>query len=252
MASTRKSPSKENVIRLMSEVSAVCPLCGDALLYEKGKLFSSQEIAHIYPLNPTPSEERLLSNEARLSLDVDHNDNLIPLCRPCHTKFDKPRTVEGYRELFAIKEAAIAHRKWKEAQSHFPVASELRIIVQKLLDGSLETPSAAVSLEYAPKVIEDKLGAFVTPYRMKRVKAEVADYFVGIRELFREMEVSHPLRGDQIAVQVKAHYLALAADKETHETIISRLSDWISRRTQCNSVAADIIVSFFVQNCEVF
>ena len=59
---------------------------------------------HIYPLNPTIEETQLLKHEARLSTDVNDEDNVIPLCEICHGKFDKPRTVEEYRSLFKLKQ----------------------------------------------------------------------------------------------------------------------------------------------------
>ncbi|WP_373557726.1 HNH endonuclease [Pseudomonas sp. URIL14HWK12:I7] len=67
-------------------------------MYSKSKTSNKQyEIAHIYPLNPTPPEALLLANEFRLSADVDHLDNLIALCLLCHNEFDNPRTVKEYR-----------------------------------------------------------------------------------------------------------------------------------------------------------
>jgi len=108
MSNPRKKYSNAQNVALLSQVSRVCPLCAEPLFYRKGgKSYKNYEIAHIYPLNPTPSEKILLEHEERLSNDVNDENNVIPLCEICHGRFDKPRTVEEYRMLFAVKKDLI-------------------------------------------------------------------------------------------------------------------------------------------------
>ena len=107
MSNPRKKYSDAQNVALLSQVNGVCPLCAEILFYKKGgKSYKNYEIAHIYPLNPTPTEKTLLEHEERLSNDVNDENNVIPLCEICHGKFDKPRTVEEYRMLLGIKKRA--------------------------------------------------------------------------------------------------------------------------------------------------
>ena len=92
MTDKRRTYSTPEQISLTTQVGGLCPLCGVSLFYEKkGKPQKAYEIAHIYPLNPKTEETNLLKNEKRLHSDINHLDNLIPLCLSCHGKFDKPR-----------------------------------------------------------------------------------------------------------------------------------------------------------------
>ncbi len=100
MKAKHKSPSENTNIVLFNQVDGICPLCDKQLIYKKsGSKYKKYELAHIYPLNPRPEEIKLLEVQERLSDDVNHEDNLIPLCKSCHGEFDKPRTVSEYQDL---------------------------------------------------------------------------------------------------------------------------------------------------------
>ena len=81
MSNKRKSFSRAQHIALVTQVNRICPLCDTLLSYVKnGKSYNKYEIAHIYPLNPNADEIQLLKDEERLSEDLNHEYNLIPLC----------------------------------------------------------------------------------------------------------------------------------------------------------------------------
>jgi HNH endonuclease len=74
------------------------------MFYRKGtRTYRAYELAHIYPLNPSPAEAQELKNVEPLHSDRNDPDNLIPLCTGCHTRFDKPRTRSEYDVLSKIK-----------------------------------------------------------------------------------------------------------------------------------------------------
>lgn len=109
MANDRRAYSQAEELALTTQVSGRCPLCGAPLFYvKKSRSYKAYELAHIYPLNPTAEEVEELEGVRRLHADVNHPDNQIPLCRPCHGRFDKPRTVEEYQQLAAVKQQLIA------------------------------------------------------------------------------------------------------------------------------------------------
>lgn len=101
MNNKRKKYSPAEELCLTTQVDGKCPLCGSALFYvKKSNSYKAYELAHIYPLSPTPEEIEELKNEPLLHSDVNHPDNIIPLCLACHGRFDKPRTAKEYREFF--------------------------------------------------------------------------------------------------------------------------------------------------------
>ncbi|HGJ4156761.1 TPA: HNH endonuclease signature motif containing protein [Salmonella enterica subsp. enterica serovar Grumpensis] len=104
MGEERKNINHNTHIVLYDEVSGLCPKCFKPLMVQNGKRkIKLYEVAHIYPFSPREEEKELLKDEQLLCDDVDSEDNLIALCRDCHKLFDNPRTIEGYREMYAIK-----------------------------------------------------------------------------------------------------------------------------------------------------
>lgn len=104
MSNARRKYTQAEEIALTTQVDSCCPLCGEGLFYEKRSgTFKNYELAHIFPLNPKLEELKELANAIRLHGDVNHPDNIIPLCTACHTKFDKPRTIDEYNKLYLLK-----------------------------------------------------------------------------------------------------------------------------------------------------
>jgi len=157
MGNERKSYSEAQNILLLSQVNRVCPLCAEPLFYsKKGKVYKSYEIAHIYPLNPTSDVIILLKNEKRLNADVNHEDNVIPLCKICHGKFDKPRTIEEYQQLFSIKKTLIDQNAQETIWKTYAIEDDISRVIEAIYHNpDIENES---EIEFIPKEVDDKLG----------------------------------------------------------------------------------------------
>ena len=191
---------------LVTQVDRVCPLCGNPLFRRKrSQSYKDYEIAHIYPLNPTLEEIELLRDEFRLSEDVNFEENVIPLCIPCHKAFDKPRTVEEYRHLAAIKRRLIEKDAQQELWGTYSIEKEITLLIEKLYSDSpddLET-----SIEYDPKSIEEKFdGSISIPTKLK-IKAYVANYYSWVSHQFTLLDKSYPETSQIISSQIRSFYL---------------------------------------------
>lgn len=244
----RKHPTANENIELVAQVDNICPLCSKRLLDKNnGQRFKRFEVAHIYPLNPTKAEQALLMGEERLSNDPNELANLIPLCRSCHGSFDKPRTVEGYRKLVDFKKQALRREQERGLWHAYHLEEEVSQILQRI---STSDPEEEMPTSREAKPADDKtLGApHVTRYRIKQ---DVLYYFQTIRSQFQILETIHPSSAELIAQQVRAFYLAQKRDCDDKEELYNRVARWIKRRSEATEVAASILASFFVQNCEV-
>lgn len=251
--SKRKQYGAAQNVALTSQVDGVCPLCDEPLFYKKGgKSYKSYEIAHIYPLNPTQAEIDLLKNEERLSQDVNDEDNLIPLCLGCHGKFDKPRTVEEYRQLVAIKKRYIARSGQENLWSEHHIESDIRDVIEALYEENFVDVSA-IEISYEPSTIDEKVDNTISRPTVRKIKNNVSDYYTLIKTHFSEIDKSNPNFSDIVSLQVKTYFLKqqqLGLDKQA---IFDNLVSWVNVKTKPRSIdAAEILVSFFVQNCEVF
>jgi DNA-directed RNA polymerase subunit RPC12/RpoP len=251
MKNSRSTYSVTDHIALTTQVRSRCPECDSALFYEKrGKQYKEYELAHIYPLNPTPEEIFVLRDEERLHDDVNHPNNLIPLCSACHTKFDKPRTAEDYRRIALIKKTLLKADEQRSIQREYQIEDEIRMVVTALYTNDLDEPNS--ELQYDPKSLDSKLGTEVpTPLRRK-IKHYVTDYYPLIRAKFVEIEKESPNASVLIYQQVRTFYYKQKRLDLEKQDIYRNVVDWLVVKTSPNSIeAAEIVASFFVQNCEV-
>jgi len=252
MNNIRRKPSVNENFMLFSEVESLCPLCAKILMYSKnGKKINLFEAAHIYPLNPTADEIELLKDEERLTVDINHIDNFIALCRDCHKKFDKPRTVEEYRKLFSIKKALINRNLTRASYHEYQVEIEIRKVLMLLLKETNVIDSITLRLDAVK--LDDKADKTLTRFTKRRIRNDITEYYLYIQEQFKQLDKQYPKTFATIASQVKTFYLKITKNEESQELIYETLTEWLSKKTENSSLSAcGIIISFFIQNCEVF
>lgn len=240
-------------VSLTTQVGSACPKCWVPLFYEKkGRQHRAYEIAHIYPLNPTEAEQAVLADEPRLSQDINHPDNLIPLCERCHGIFDKPRTASEYRELYELKQKLIRASAQIEIRAKYPLEAAIGRVVAALHDYDAQERAPA-DLSYNPISVDRKLGDSISPIVRRKIKLNVSDYFQFIKSRFLELEEDDPNCSELIFSQVKTYYLQQKALNVPKHEVYSNIVDWLHKKAGSKTIeAAEIVASFFVQNCEVF
>jgi hypothetical protein len=252
MSNPRKKYSDAQNVALLSQVSRVCPLCAEPLFYKKGgKSFKNYELAHIYPLNPTQEEDLLLKHEELLSDDVNDEDNIIPLCEICHGKFDKPRTVEEYRELLTLKKRLIERSGQEAIWKRYTIEDEISHIIEAIYDDpELDNDS---DIEFIPKEVDEKLDSSMSRPTKIKIKGNVQEYFFFIRKKFSELDSVNPDLSEMISLQIKTYYIKQKIMGHGQQAIFENIVSWINAKTKPKTNdAAEIMASFFIQNCEVF
>lgn len=251
--SKRKKYGDAQNIALVSQADSVCPLCDTPLFYKKvGKSFKAYEIAHIYPLNPSSEEVELLRNEELLNHDVNHEDNLIPLCQSCHGKFDKPRTVTEYRHLLEIKKRYISRSGQEILWAEHNLESEIREVIAALYEENF-VGTSIIEIEYEPSQIDEKVDDTISRPTVRKIKNNVTDYFTSVKSHLSEIDKTAPGFSEIVSLQVKTYFLKQKQLGLEQQAIFDNLVSWVNIKTKPRSIdAAEILVSFFVQNCEVF
>lgn len=249
----RREFSDNEKMLLYNEVNGRCPICGDVLTHRKknNQIHKTFEVAHIYPANPRPEEVILLAKEQRLSSDVNDLKNVLAVCRKCHKIFDTPRTIEEYRRWFRLKQKLTQDAEVKNTYAIFNIEAEIRVVLEKLNTQSLE--SELVQLSYDSLKVDQKANDTL-PYAIKRaIKRDVVDYFDYIRRLFIEIDKITPYKFDTLAAQIKGFYCKCMQINQNQEYVYNSLIDWINEKTASYSrKACEIIIAYFIQNCEVF
>lgn len=92
------------------------------------------------------------------------------------------------------------------------------------------------------------------PYVLKRtIKNNVVDYFDFIRKGFADIDKVTPYKFSTIAAQIRSFYCKCMQINNNQEVIYYSLVDWLDEKTNHYSkVACEILIAFFIQDCEVF
>lgn len=234
------------------EVNGYCPKCGKYLLRAKGSsIHKEYEIAHIYPNSPTKKEKEELKGLERLGENCEDFKNKIALCRSCHRYYDDNKNKDEYIELVKIKKQLINKASTKKKISKVEIEEEIRLIIKEISNVSGEE-IANIKLEYKAlkisKKIEDK-------YLMLKCKVSsfACNYYNFIRETFRNYEKQGIVDFDIVAKQVNLAFTNCAKINDDKGDIFNLMVEWVKSKTQNSSTeACEVLVSFFIQDCEVF
>lgn len=252
MSNKRKALSPNFKMALLTQAKGRCPKCGALIMGKKNNshivLF---EVAHIYPLNPTPQQALTLKNEEKLSEEIDSFENMIPLCLNCHKMFDTELTVEEYRELISIKKYLTAiedlTQNWNGQSLHTDILKVTEILSE------LDSSDDLALLSYTALNIDHKIDDSLGNMNKRKIEHLITDFYILIRDSFNSIEKESKHSVMLIFAQVKAYFCTLQAKNLTQKQIFIEMCNWFSNKTQLNdNTKAEILVSFFIQNCEVF
>ncbi|MBC1416777.1 HNH endonuclease [Listeria innocua] len=252
MEDNRVNPTTNMKLLLYSQVDGRCPFCSKNLYYIKNnKIQKLFEIAHIYPANPKTHESELLKDVPRLSEDVNSMENLIVVCRDCHKKFDHPRTTEDYNRWYDLKKDLMLNDEAKSAFFDNNVEEEIIKVLNALVN--IDCERELVQLSLSALKLDEKINKENSFIFRKKIREQVVDYYSMVREQFNELDVISPYQFEKIATQVKGYYLTLSTINENQESVFRMLVTWLDEKTgKISTLACEIIISFFIQNCEVF
>ena len=246
----RKAPTEADQQLYLKEVSFVCPLCGASLRHRRQKKTNKlYEIAHIFPNSPTEEQYERLRALPRLGDNSESFENKIALCRNCHAEQDYHTTQEDYLKLYNKKKHLLQLTDLHEATLTMNLELEIADVVKKFC--SLREDEFT-SLNYTPVRLTKKFTA--DDFHLKnRIGMYVTTYYPYIRDCFKELEGIGGFRLTVLSLQRKSCFIKLEGISENKTDIFNQLVDWVMVKTLSTSRdASEAVVSFFVQNCEVF
>lgn len=177
-------------------------------------------------------------------------DNLIALCPNCHTQLDKPTSLDSYRKLYQLKIKLIEEDKIRNIYSFYDIEKDIVSIINSM---NSDLFGYSEPIDYKLMKVTDKIKP-ENKFLIHRVKDDVASYYLLIRKLFADLDKSNnSTTFDSIASQIKSFYLKVKTITSDQEQIYNHIATWLYDKNKIGSIEAyKIIVSFFVQNCEVF
>ncbi|WP_083329866.1 ABC-three component system protein [Pseudomonas argentinensis] len=239
---------------LYAETGGICPLCSCVIIDKKpGSKNPSKfyDVAHIYPLNPTPAQSLALANHIAPT-DINGLSNVICLCPSCHKKFDKDFKIEEYDRLRAIKDAFISNANARKSISEHSLRVEIRELIEAFCDLDDES-LVAFDVELNAHTLSEKLKKGASNILKRNIRNDVVGYFVTIREELRILEQRDQAAVKMLLNQINTYFWAMHKEHPGNKDVIfNYIAQWISQKSGKSLDVSKIMTSFFVQNCEVF
>ena len=248
----RQNPTENQQKVFLAEVGHYCPLCGHYLLKQTTASVSKlYEIAHIFPNSPTPTEKVLLDKVEVLGVDSEDSDNKIALCKDCHTEYDNNKTLDRYNKLLNIKKEKLAKLQIDIALSKRSIEEEVATVIKTLCDLDIGTLDTLPCLNYNAMEIREKIHSKQS-ILIHNIEQNVTKYFLFIQEEFVNVLNSSKVNLRTISANMRYAYEQSKDGGLDDRIIFESLVQWVSTQCHCQAYIANIIVSFFIQNCDVF
>ena len=238
---------------LLCEVHGKCPLCRKSLLKKKDKkTVRIFDVAHIYPLNPTSHEKELLKDEVRLAKDDDTEDNFIALCKVCHKIYDTNKAVKEYRQLVTIKKDAIKLRELQQTWNEQTLHEDIEQIAEKIATLDLKEIKKT-QLSYAALKVKQKKDETFDVVNEIKVENYIINFYNPIKTVFKFLDEQNRYKSDVIYSQVRSYFTFLLEKQFDQNKIFELMCDWfMSTKAIEDRGKSEVLVAFFIQNCEVF
>lgn len=246
----RKKPSEKEIQFLLQDSDCRCSICRCQVLVkgQKKEGCKRYEIAHICPNRPTISQyielEPVLNN--RLGENSESIENKIILCRNCHKEYDNQTTAQEFLRLIRIKQKQMCSTSISEMLEQQNLESEIKEVVEKIsncsdliLDLSLNPVKISKKILKDNSILKDKIEHYITRY------------YKYVKQCFEEIDGINNFDFLVLCSEIKTNFLKIK--NEPQETVFNSLVEWLKNKVNTEKkTACEIIISFFVQNCEVF
>ncbi len=254
MGNKRESYSDNEHSILYAETNGICPLCANPILAKKKgskKPIKRYELAHIYPLNPTPFQVKVLIDYP-VPVEINGLENIIALCSSCHDNYDKDFKLEELIKLKEMKTRFLNDTKARESISKYPIEEEIYEILDVIIDhDDINMNTREIDLNLS--TVDQKLKTGMNKLQVRQIKINAADYYIRIRNRIKLLEQQDQLSVKLLQSQIKTFSLAMQKQyPDNKELVFNYISNWISKKTNKALIAVEILVAFFIQNCEVF
>ena len=245
-------PVKHEDFPLLQECNMRCPLCREKLVMTvKGQAVKKYEVVPMFPAWMDLVQQQAFMNVAPVPADIDSLDNKILLCRDCAGEYLVAPTAEEYRTLLMIKAQQRDNMSLQDKVDDIAVEKGIREILDALAD-----------MKKSPKPIDrTKWEAFRVDKKIPddngrlqdRVTYWVLRYYRYIESQFKQGERTPPLRFKKVQNEVNQCFETFDEENMPQSEIYEQLVKWLEDQTGCHDRdALEAMISFFVQNCEVF
>jgi len=254
MSNTNESKvTASDEVPFLTESNNHCPLCGNSLFKSvRGRNINNYEVANIYDATFDDEIKKELEVIYPAPSLIDSIDNKIVLCLSCYSDYRVDPTTEKYAQLYSKKRYYELNKEIASELNGIDVETELYNIIRDLGELSKDQESGLIPLD--PKEIVEKIPDDII--LKDDVTRWVLKYYKYIEKQFSDLDATGISRFNIIAHQVGEAFETLdAMGRLSQKEIFNRLAMWMADQLSYpidKISVVNIIIAFFVQNCEVF
>ena len=177
-------------------------------------------------------------------------DDFVVMCPTCATKYKHKSSKSDVERIRAEKKAIIDQRDFEGLVVPLNLEKELAQLLDDIKglgmeDTSHETGNISNPVPVREKIPDDNV-------LCREITDSVGSYYTFIAERMRMLEESQRLSFNNLLAQTHSRYLEYEGRGLEQAEVFDHLAEWIAERTHSRPRTASILVSYFVQICEVF
>lgn len=221
-------------VHLLAETNNHCPYDGCFKPLRIGNAPSSMFDYSIVRINPKITAETV--------------DNFIALCPECGRRYRVEIDEEKQYRLEDIKLKLSSMKEAMDILSEDKIVSGIERVIGKIPSIPIER---IMELNYKPTRVENKMDK-TDPALFMKINTYVAGYYPDVRDLFKQAEIENDFNFEKFCSQVKFKFTDIKNSGLTQSQMFDELVDWLSGATNEDREPCEVIISYFVQKCEVF
>lgn len=176
-------------------------------------------------------------------------DNLIAMCPQCYATYLLDENAKVCKSLKEVKAVLSTHKQSIHLLDSLPLEKGIVGVINRIKKlGEKELSDASLD----PKEIKQKLSPSQDMALYLAVNSYVTTYFRRIKEIMMNLDKRGEIDYDEIQDQIHAFYKRLKKANKTRAEIFNEIVGKVHRVTLQDDIYCQIVVSYFVQSCEVF
>ena len=240
-------------VELLSEANQKCMLCNIPLVETKSRNpFFRYSISKIYPDWISPELDAEFTKIHPKPLDFEDKCNLVCLCDRCASEYLFSPTIEDFDKLYRYKDQSKKHNGLRKSADAYRLEEKIVQILGNIKEADFDSDSFSVFRMKPLKVInkirsENKI-------LIKSINGDNDVYYYFIKDHLASID-DYSRSFKKIALEVQTCFMTLSESTCDQDEIYNALVQWVldsQNLPESYRAAAHVVISFFVQNCEVF
>lgn len=176
-------------------------------------------------------------------------DSTIALCHDCFTSQIIAKLKKNENKLVNVKKVQVNNRKLRETSDELDIQNGIQKVVESL--GSVKSKELE-QLNFNAVSVASKIDKSEHFMLFDEVNNYVIRYYLSIENQMQIAVDQKLFNDDLLRAQIKAIYKNLADKRYSPEEIYNALTEKLVRITKQEYRYCAIVISYFIQSCEVF